>query len=250
MPVNRLTRDQIIIQSLDMADMPELDQHDRPASVSTIDSGAFAINWLQRALDEVHQEFPWAGTISSASGSISALDTTDFAPSNFILDVRDNLWLVYSGSYRRLIRRNFADILALQSKTFQSDAFVRGVPSMYTFTGRGLHLNQTPETGGYTYKLWFYELPAVLSAAATPNFPSDHVLVDFLYLRAMEWGRKLPQGAAMKYLREVEIPAIRTSGLGQEPEPDLVPLDPLRYRHGRQRSGVPWAWVGKDEYGF
>jgi hypothetical protein len=250
MPVNRLARDTLLIQALDMADMPELDQHDRPSA--TIDSAAFSINWLQRCLDEIHQEFPWAGTIASVSGQVSALQTSAFAPSDFILDVRDGLWITFSGSKRRLFRRNFSDIVPLQERTFQSDAYVRGVPTQYAFTGRNLHLNQTPETGGYTYQLWYYQMPAVMSASATPNFPSDHVLVDFVYLRAMEWGRKLPQGAAMKYLREVEIPALRTSGLGQEPESDLVPLDPLRFVRGQKRHSpyTPWGWMGRDEYGF
>lgn len=248
MPVNRLTRDNLLIQALDMADMPELDQHDRPSS--TIDSGALSINWLQRALDELHQEFPWAGTVTSTTGTVTALTTTDLAPADFILDVRDGLFLTVSGSRRRLWRRNLADIIPLQQATFQGDAFVVGRPQMYTFADRDLYLNQTPESGGYAYLLWYYQMPSVLTATATPNFPSDHVLVDFVYLRAMEWGRKLPQGAAMKYLREVEIPAIRQSNLGQEPEHDLIPLDFLRYSRGRQHGAYPWSWLGRDEYGF
>ena len=247
MPVNRLTRDQLLIQALDMADMPELDQHDRPSV--TIDSAAFSINWLQRALDEMHQEFPWAGTVTSATGTVTTLNTTNFAPSDFILDVRDNLHLTVSGSIRRLIRRNMADIVSLQARTFQNSAYVAGVPTQYCFTGRDLHLNQTPEAGGYSHTLWYYQMPSVLSGTTIPTFPSDHVLINFIYQNALEWGRKLPSGFAMKHLREVEIPALRTSGLGQEPEPDLVPLDPLRFLRGQRRYS-PWGWTGKDEYGF
>ena len=247
MPVNRLTRDNILIQALDMADMPELDQHDRPSV--TIDSAAFSINWLQRALDEMHQEFPWASTVTNTTGTITALNVTSFAPSDFILDVRDQLHLTVSGSIRRLIRRNMADIIALQARTFQNSSYVTGVPIQYCFTGRDLHLNQTPESGGYAYTLWYYQMPSVLAASTTPAFPSDHVLVNFVYQNALEWGRKLPAGYAMKHLREVEIPALRTSGLGQEPEPDLVPLDPLRFLRGQRRYS-PWGWTGKDEFGF
>lgn len=233
--------------------MPELDQHDRPSSV--IVSTAFAINWLQRALDELHQEFPWAGTITSATGTLSALNTTSFAPSDFILDVRDNIHIEVptpNGSLRRLIRRNFSDIVALQARTFQSGAYVRGRPTQYAFAGRDLRLNQTPETGGYNYTLWYYQMPSVLSATTTPNFPSDHVLIDFVYHNALEWGRKLPPGFAMKHLREVEIPALRTSNLGQEPESDLIQLDPLRFMRGGQYRDryTPWGWTGRDEYGF
>ena len=71
MPINRLSRDNIIIQALDMADLPELNQHDRPAG--TVAATAFAINWLQRAVDAVLAEFPWGGEVSRATGTLSSL---------------------------------------------------------------------------------------------------------------------------------------------------------------------------------
>ena len=225
-----------------MADMPELDQHDRPSSV--ILSTAFSINWLQRALDEMYQEFPWAGTVTSTTGTITALNTASIGPSDFILDVRDRLYINIGGSLRGLYRKSFADIIRYQSRNDQGGSPITGKPSLYCFTGRTLRFDITPETNGYPYTLWYYALPAVLAATTTPTFPSDHVLVDFVYIRALEWARKLPQGSAMKYLREVEIPALRTSGLNQEPEADHIPLDPLQFK-GRRRVG--WGsgpWVG------
>lgn len=239
MPQNRLTRDNILIQALDMADLPELDQNDRPAG--TIVAGAISANWLQRALDEMHQEFPWAGTVTSATGSVTTLNPTLFAPADFILDVRNGLWLDVGGATKALIRRNFQDILNYQVVNDQGGTPATGEPSLYAFRNRTLSLDITPQAGGYTYTLWYYQLPAVPTAAVIPNFPSDHVLVDFTYLRALEWARKMPPGAAMKYLREVEIPALRASGLNQEPESDLIPLDPLRFK-GASRSRN--AWMG------
>ena len=142
MPVNRLSRDNLLIQALDMADQPELDQHDRPST--TIVSTAFSINWLQRAIDELFQEFPWAGTVASVTGTVSALNTLNLAPSDFILDVRDGFLLDVSGTTKSLIRRNFADIMQFQARNNQGGSPVTSQPALYTFTGRTLRLDITP----------------------------------------------------------------------------------------------------------
>ena len=240
--MNRLSRDNILIQALDMADLPELDNHDRPST--TIVSTAFAINWLQRAIDEVYQEFPWAGTVTSTTGSVSALNTANAAPSDFILDVRDGLLLDISGTTKSLIRRNFADIMQYQARNNQGGTPVKSPPNLYTFTNRTLRLDVTPDIS-YNYTLWYYQMPAILAAGDTPTFPSDHVLVDFVYLRALEWARRIPQGSAMKYLREIEVPALRAAGLGQAPEMDHIPLDRQQFRGVRRR---PWDWLGTTNF--
>lgn len=227
-----------------MADLPELDNKDRPSG--TIVSTAFSISWLQRAIDELHMEFPWAGTVASTTGTIASLNTTNFAPSDFILDVRGGLLMDIGGSTKRLIRRNFQDILTFQAQNNLGGNPVKSQPALYTFTGRTLRVDITPDQS-YNATLWYYQLPATLAAGDTPNFPSDHVLVDFVYHRALEWARKVPQGFAMKYLREVEIPALRTSGLGQEPENDRIPLDPQIFLGARRR---PWDWMGVTRPNF
>ena len=228
-----------------MADLPELDQHDRPTA-GTIDSGAFSINWFQRCLDEMHQEFPWAGTVTSTTGTVSALNTASAAPADFILDVRDGLMLNVQSTTKSLIRRDFSDIVQFQARNNQGGTPVTSQPALYCFRGRTLSLDITPDQS-YTYTLWYYQMPSVLAGSDTPNFPSDHVLVDFVYLRALEWARKVPQGSAMKYLREVEIPALRTAGLNQEPESDHIPLDRQQFRGARRR---PWDWMGVTRPNF
>ena len=228
-----------------MADLPELDQHDRPTA-GTIDSTAFSINWFQRCLDEVHQEFPWSGTVTSVTGSVSALNTTAFAPTDFILDMRDGLLLDVEGSTKMLMRRNFQDIMAYQAKNNLGGTPVTAQPNLYAFRRRNLSLDITPDKS-YTYRLWYYQLPAVLAGTDTPEFPSDHVLIDFVYMRALEWARKVPQGSAMKYLREIEIPSLRMSGLNQEPENDHIPLDRMQFRGARRR---PWDWMGTTRPNF
>lgn len=237
MPVNRRSRDQILIEALDLADLPELDQHDRPSA--TIVSTAFSIQWLQRCLDVMAQEFPWASEITKTTGNITSLNQ-DLVFTDFILDVRDGLYLTVDGSTRRLIRRNFADIMAYQMQNDQGGSPVTAIPSLYTFTGTTVRFDITPKQT-FPYTLWYYAMPSVLAATTIPPFPTDHAMIEFVFWRAMEWARKAPPGAAMKYLREVEIAAMRSAGLGQEPESDHVGLDPVQF-HGRGRGS--WGWQG------
>ena len=238
MPVNRRTRDQILIEALDLADLPELDQHDRPSA--TIVSTAFSIQWLQRCLDTMAQEFPWASEITKTTGTITALNQ-DLALTDFILDVRDGLYLTISGSLKRLTRINFADIMAYQMKNDQGGSPVTGDPSLYAFTGTTVRFDITPSQNR-AYTLWYYAMPSVLAASTIPPFPNDHACIEFIFWRAMEWARKAPPGAAMKYLREVEIAAYRSAGLNQEPESDHVPLDSRQFRRQRGQSG---DWMGR-----
>jgi hypothetical protein len=84
-------------------------------------------------------------------------------------------------------------------------------------------------------------MPSVLSASTIPSFPNDHAMIEFVFWRAMEWARKAAPGSAMKYLREVEIAAYRSAGLGQEPESDHITLDEMQFRGARRRM---WDWSG------
>ncbi len=238
MAANRLSRDNILIQALDLADLPELDQHDRPAA--TIVTTAFSINWLQRVIDILYSEFPWAATIATQAISVSALNTANFFPTDFILDVRNGIVLNIDGSSKQLIRRNFQDTLAFQVKNNQGGNPTTAQPAMYSIQGRTVNLDVTPDRT-YGGTLYYYQMPPVLIATDVPLFPSDTMLVDYILLRALEYGRKLAPGSAMKWLREVEIPTIRTSGIGMEPESDHIPLDPIQFRGARRR---PWDWMG------
>ena len=237
MPVNRRTRDQILIEALDLADLPELDQKDRPSA--TIVSTAFSIQWLQRCLDVMAQEFPWASEITSTTGNLTALNQ-DLGLTDFILDVRGGFLLRDGGSTIPMIRRNFSDIMIYQTKNDAGGTPVTARPAFYTFTGTTVRVDITPDKT-YPFTLWYYQMPAAAGASTIPSFPSDHCMIEFVFWRAMEWARKAPPGAAMKYLREVEIAAYRAAGLNQEPEADHIPLDPQQFRGARRRG---WDWQG------
>ena len=237
MPVNRRTRDQILIEALDLADLPELDQHDRPSA--TIASTAFSIQWLQRCLDVMSQEFPWASEVTSTTGSLTTLNQ-DLGLTDFILDVRGGFLIKDGGSTIPLIRRNFQDIMLYQTKNDAGGTPITGRPRLYNFTGTTVRLNVTPDKT-YTFVLWYYAMPSVLAASTIPTFPSDHICIEYIFWRAMEWARKAAPGAAMKYLREVEMPAYRSAGLNQEPESDHIPLDELQFRGARRKM---WDWSG------
>lgn len=235
MGVNVLTRDQILIQALDMADLPELNQHDRPAG--TIDAAAFTINWLQRAVDEVLAEFPWGGQVADTPLTLTGANTLNVAPTDMLKEVREGVQLqITSNSVKSLIKRNFQDIIRFQAKNNVSGSTPpTGQPVFYCFTGRTLRIDKVPDQN-YTGTLWFYQRQAALSGSTVPLIPSDHALVDFVFHRALEYGRKIPPGYAMKVLREVEIPAIRTSDLGQEPESDHIELDRTQFRGSARRA--------------
>ena len=225
-----------------MADLPELNQHDRPTG--TIATTAFCINWIQRAIDAVLAEFPWGGEVASASGNLTQLNQASVGPATMIKDVRDGLQINIGGSTKRLYRRNFSDVLAYQARNNQGGTPLTGQPSLYCFTGTTVRLDVTPNQS-YAYTLWYYSLPAVLASGDVPLVPSDTALVDYLYLRCLEFARKMPPGSAMKYIREVEIPVIRGSDLGQEPESDHVPLDPQQFHGSRRR---PWDWMQRSSF--
>jgi len=233
--VNVLSRDAILIQALDMADLPELNQHDRPAG--TIASTAFSINWLQRAVDEVLAEFPWGGQVTTAALTITGANTANAAPADMLKEVREGVQLqITSNSVKTLIKRNLQDIIRFQAKSNVNGTNPpTGQPVFYCFTNRILRLDKVPDQT-YTGTLWYYQYQAALTTSTVPLIPSDHALVEFVFLRALEYGRKIPPGSAMKMLREVEIPAIRTSDLGQEPESDHIELDRTQFRGSARRA--------------
>lgn len=243
--VNRLTRDQIIEQALDMADLPELDQQSRPTGAAVIAAAAFPIDWLQRIIDTLHIEFPWGGVVARATGSLASgsLNVTDFAPTDFILDVRNGFIIQRSGSTKRLLRRGLQEIIDRQTMHDLGGSPSTNAPKMYCFNARSLRLDITSDQA-YDYILWYYQLPAALPLGTTvPLFPSDRILVDGIYIRALEWARKLPPNSMQQWLEKVAIPSIRNSDLGQEPESEVIPLDPTRFHGGVQ--GHPYDWLIK-----
>lgn len=261
---NRLTRDQILNQALDLMDSPTLDQHDRP-NAPTIDAGAFSISWLQNALDRFHQVFPWAGLVKAVPITLAQGNPAIALPSDFLLDVRDGIVipqpqnpLSNSGLPLRLFRtslQKFMDFQALSPSApglpAGSGGGGGGTPRRYmVMPGAVVDINTgLPMTGialwptpnqDYSASLWYYSLPQTLNPTDVPNFPSDEVLVDTVRVRGLEWSRAVPLGTYRKYVNEM-IAELRKSGLGQEPESYEIPFDPIQFRRGQDSA---FAWMG------
>ena len=224
--MNRYTRDAIIDRALDMLDSPTLNAKERPGGVLT---GTMAVGWLQDALDLFHHEFPWQGVVKKLAVT---LDTTGLLtlPSDFVLDVRDGLVIAGHG---RLMRTSLQRFITLQITTATSGDVARYVVRPPQIEVLPMPRANTAAT------LWYYSLPAVMTANVLPNFPSDWLLIEYVRLRGREWHNMLPPGSAVAYARE-EINRLRIAGLANEPEDDRIPLD----RETFVRPGGRNDWMG------
>ena len=213
---NRLTRDAILLRSLALIDSPRLDEKDQPTS-GTITSTALSIGWLQDALDLAHNMFPWSGELKSATFNIvagTASYTATTIASDFILDFKDGILL--PDDKGRLRRKALNKVLDFQTSTASQSK-----PANYALHNGLIILRPVPREAYASTTLYYYSLPAVLSAGTVPRFPSDHLLVEYVHLRGREWLREIPAGTAEKYLIDA-CARLQKSGLGSESEVDDV----------------------------
>lgn len=228
--MNRLTRDEILHQGLDLADLPTLDEHDRPGGRgSTIAATAHSIAWLQSALDLVHRTFPWSGLVTSTTLTVAPSGSATL-PTNFLEDFRDGVTL--GSPYRRLRRVSMPDLLA-------ADPEAVGDLVAYVVTPPTLRVWRRPiVTTPLT--LWYYALPPPLTANTIPQFPDDLTLVEYIHLRAKEWVGAVPPGSALAYLTRL-CAALQKSGKGPQAEARSIPLDPGVFRSSPGRDA--WTWI-------
>lgn len=236
MSQNRMTRDEIISRGLDMVDSPALSQKERPEGL--IQQNALSIGWLQDALDYMHRRYPFGATITSGVVSILTGTTSYTLPTNYLLDVRDGLRIMQTDVKRRLKRRSMQWLLDQDSASNATP----DTPSDYVITGSTLRISPKPDRA-YTGELWYYSLPAVLTANTVPTFPDDWSLVEYIRLRGSEWIGQSPSGAAMAYLAQI-VNGLRSSGLGQESEETFFPLDRGSYRKTGSDYESGSSWLG------
>jgi len=231
MSANRYTRDQLLIRALNLVDSAAIDQHDRPAG--TIAAGAFSVDWLQDALDMFVTAFPISGTLSGEPITLAEGTVTSTLPALTIKDYKDGVML--PDNKGRLARRSLDFLLNVPTGSNS-----RGKPAVYAIQGNTLHFRpEARET--YQATIWVYKMPAVLTGAVVPVFPSDFVLVQYVWLAAQEWHRLIPSGTAYEYARTM-IAKLQAEGIGNESEIDQVPFGP-EFAGGM--SADPTAWMGK-----
>lgn len=227
MAMNRLTRDQILIRALDLADSAVLDTKDRPSA--TIVSTALSIGWLQEALDFFIKKFPFGATITTSPVSLAADATSFSVPTDFIQDYYNGI--VLSDNQGRLGRRGLGAIL-------NRSTTATGKPRIYSVKGSTIHI--WPKTNkAYTGTLYYYQLPTALAASTVPTFPDDLILVEYVWIKAQEWQRLVPPGTAMKFAND-RIAELQRSGIGNEAEEDQLPIDP----HFAQQPSSSDDWMG------
>lgn len=232
MAMNRLDRDGILNAALDMADSAVLDNKDRPSGA--IVAAALSIGWLQRGLDYFHKKFPFSADITSVAFSLASAGTNTFSvPSTFILDYLNGV--VLDDNEGRLIRKGLGYILNRPTGTGSY-----GKPEVYALRGTTIQV-YPPTNKARTGTLYYYSLPALLTASVVPIFPDDDVLVTFVWLKAQEFHRAAPPGAAMQFA-DKQIAELQRSGIGPEAEEDALGIDST---FARQPAQDPTSWMGK-----
>jgi hypothetical protein len=236
---NRLTRDEILLRSLDLIDSPSLDQKSRPGGV--LDPQSVLIGWLQDGLDYFHRKFPWTGLITRTALTLSGTDTYAL-PADFVLDLRDGLRIMEpngtaQATKARLHRKSLPWLLGQDTTV---DAV--GQPSAYVLLPPNLRIHPHP-VRSYAAELWYYALPALLLADTIPNFPDDWTLVEFVRLRGKEWTGESAPGAALAFASAL-CADLQKSGLGTEADADSLPLDSTVFRPTGSIDAGRWGWMG------
>lgn len=222
MAMNRLQRDQIINRALDLADSSVLDAKDRPSS-PTIVAGALSVEWLQEAIDLFAKRFPFSLNLTTSALTIAENDTTITVPSDFVLDYKNGI--VLADDLGRLLRKSLNFILNQLVGTTTSP--VRGTPAFYAVKGSTIQF--TPKADkAFTATLHYYQLPSALTTAEVPFFPDDYILVHYVWIKAQEWHRVVPIGAALQYAED-RIKDLQKAGIGGEAEPTTIELDPATF---------------------
>ena len=233
--MNRLTRDQIITRALDMTDSPTLDAKERPDGVTI--TGTLATGWLQDGLDYFHNRFPFATDVKIATITWVTGQTFYSLPTDYIIDFADGI--VLSNSDGRMVRKGLGFLLNIAIDQSQQ----WGKPGFYTITSSIL-VRPAPSAqwSGKTATFYYYAMPAILGASDVPHFPSDLILVRYVYLRGLEWTRAVAPGTADQYALQV-VGDLQKQGIGNEAEDSQIPFDRQAFP-GNRIGSDPNSWMG------
>jgi len=222
----RYTRDEIIIQGIELSSSPTLLKHDMPGGV--VASDAYAIKWLQNALDMFHRKYPFSSDVQNVSMYIGA-NTTDmvlasdhslYKPNDFIIDVRNGVICTINTQSYRLERKAFQSWLQF---SLVNQRAVTKRPNIYTIINNRFKIAPVVSEP-LLATLWYYALAPALEPDDAVNFPDEWSLIEFIRLKALEWVRSIEIGTAQVYMQK-ELARLRSSGLLNESEYEVMPLE-------------------------
>lgn len=222
----RYTRDELIVQGIELSGSPTLIQHDIPNGI--VDQNAFSIRWLQNAIDMCHRKYPFSSTIATAQMLLAAntdymvlaSDTSKFLPDDFIIDVRDGCLVQYNNQQYRMKRLSYQYLLNYQLGT-QNATTTRTF--CYSINAKKIMVSPLISSP-LTIILHYYQLPATIQANEYPDFPDEWCLIEYVRLKALEWTRSLDLGTAERFLEDA-LGKFRASGLLHDSEYDVIPIE-------------------------
>jgi hypothetical protein len=236
--------------ALDIAQLSNLDVHDRPAG--TITATAFSIKWLQDILDFWYHIMPFSATVVDIGINCTANNDFITLPSDFILDVRNGLEVqTVPGDVNSYVKKYRLSLQKFRNERLRHQG-AQGVkyPEYYCVVGddgvvatqyQKMRITPTPSIATVC-RLWYYQLPPVITGTQKPKFPDDYACIEYVRLRALEWAGINTPGTAQKFCTDI-VSKYKASGLLNEPEDDEIPMDELSYR-GRGRQVGHTAWMG------
>lgn len=228
----RYTRDEILIQGLELAASPTVSQHDIAGGV--IQENAWCIKWLQNALDMFHRKYPFSSDVQSIAmvlpGSsidlmldVQGSNRSMYLPDDWILDVRNGLIVTVSNQSFRLKRQSFQYWLNSSLAMQNTNASTLGNGGIYTIINNRIKIAPTVSSST-SITMWYYALPALTEANEYPPFPDEWSLIEFVHLKAKEWTRAIDVGTAQIYLQR-ELARFKSEGLLNDTEYESIPIE-------------------------
>ena len=223
----RYTRDEIITQGIDLSASPTVIQHDMPGGI--LQPNAYAIKWLQNALDMFHNKFPFSSDVQSVSitfptGSNDLYLTSDntlYLPTDYIIDVKNGILANYNNNDFRLKKIAFQEWLNYNLGNQNNTNASR--PIYYTKINNRFKF--TPQiTTALSGTLWYFAMPALIEPNDYPPFPDEYTLIEFIRIKSLEWTRSIEVGTAQAYMNK-ELARFRAEGLIDNAEYDVAPLE-------------------------
>ena len=178
-----------------------------------------------------HRKYPFASDIQNVAVTVQgnntdlvlASDNTKYLPADFMLDVRDGIVITISNRTFRLKRKSFQYWLSIYNAFLNTTTANLSSGGVYTIINNMFKVAPLI-TAAQAATLWYYALPAVMTASSIPNFPDDWTLIEFVRLKALEWTRGIDVGVAQIYMQK-ELARLKSSGLLNDAEYDTIPLE-------------------------